>query len=283
DDVCLGGVTGTPGYCRNGYEGPYCSICSDGHATSFGFACEKCSGIAGGIVLTVVLIVFVLIGAAGVASYTMSSKLEGDGRGPIERLTRFVPLHSIKIVIAALQIVTQFTAIANVTYPHVYQRFLDAVNVLNFDLGWISQMSVGCVFDIGIHGRLLIATIGPIIAAMFLGLTYAVAAKASRGSAESLRLIRHRHISVMLLLTFLVYSSVSSILFQMFACDDLEDGKNYLRADYRVECDSSQHIAFQVYAGFMILLYTVGIPALYASLLFRNRGVLKDEVGREDN
>ncbi|CAN0498209.1 unnamed protein product, partial [Laminaria digitata] len=22
DDVCLGGVTGTPGYCRNGYEGP---------------------------------------------------------------------------------------------------------------------------------------------------------------------------------------------------------------------------------------------------------------------
>ncbi|CAN0497746.1 unnamed protein product [Laminaria digitata] len=50
---------------------------------------------------------------------------------------------------------------------------------------------------------------------------------------------------MMLLLTFLVYSSVSSILFQMFACDDLEDGKNYLRADYRVECDSSQHSRFR--------------------------------------
>ncbi|CAN0590763.1 unnamed protein product, partial [Laminaria digitata] len=168
----------------------------------------------------------------------------------------------------------------NVTYPHVYQRFLDTVNVLNFDLGWISQLSMGCLFDIGIHGRLLIATVGPIVAAMFLGLTYVVAAKGSRGSAEVLHLIRDKHVSMMLLLAFLVYSSVSSIMFQMFACDDLEDGKKYLRADYRVECDSSKHTVVQIYAGFMILLYTVGIPVLHTSLLFRDRAVLKDEVSR---
>ncbi|CAN0385076.1 unnamed protein product, partial [Laminaria digitata] len=131
----------------------------------------------------------------------------------------------------------------NITYPHVYQRFLDIVNVLNFDLGWLSQLSVGCLFEVGIHGRLLIATIGPIIAVVFLGLTYVVAAHGSRG-----------HVSMVLLMTFLVYSSVSSILFQMFACDDLEDGKKYLRSDYRVECDSSKHRAFQIYAGMMILL-----------------------------
>ena len=164
----------------------------------------------------------------------------------------------------------------------MYQRFLDAVNVLNLDLGWISQLSVGCLFDIGIHGRLLIATIGPIIAVIFLGLTYAVAANGSRGKYEALLSIRHKHVSMVLLLTFLVYSSVSSILFQMFACDDLDDGKRYLRADYRVECDSSEHGAFQIYAGFMILLYTVGIPSLYISLLLRNNRVLKDGVGRAD-
>ncbi|CAM9492922.1 unnamed protein product, partial [Laminaria digitata] len=169
----------------------------------------------------------------------------------------------------------------NVAYPHVYQRFLDTVNVFNFDLGWIAQLSVGCLFDIGIHGRLLIATIGPIIAVMFLGLTYAVAVKGRQGSAEALRLIRHKHVSMVLLLAFLVYSSVSSILFKMFACDDLEDGRKFIRADYRVECNSSKHKAVQIYAGFMILLYTVGIPALYARLLFRDRTVLKDEVGRE--
>ena len=165
----------------------------------------------------------------------------------------------------------------------MYQSFLDAVNVLNFDLGWVVQLSAGCLFDMGIHGRLLIATIGPIIAITFLGLTYVVAANANRGSAEALSLIRRKHVSMILLLTFLVYSSVSSILFQMFACDGLEGGGEYLRADYRVQCDSTKHNAFQIYAGFMILLYTVGIPTFYASLLFRNCVVLTDEVGREES
>ncbi|CAM9642163.1 unnamed protein product, partial [Laminaria digitata] len=136
---------------------------------------------------------------------------------------------------------------------------------------------------VGIHGRLLIATIGPIIAVVFLGLTYVVAAHGSRGSVEVLGLIRDRHVSMVLLMTFLVYSSVSSILFQMFVCDDLEDGKKYLRADYRVECDFSKHRAFQIYAGLMISLYTVGIPSLYATLLVRNREVLEDNVGREES
>lgn len=172
---------------------------------------------------------------------------------------------------------------ANITYPHVYERFLDAVNVLNFDLGWIFQLLFGCVFEVGIHGRLLIATIGPIIAVVFLGLTYIVAAGGSRASANTLGSIRPRHVSMVLLLTFLVYSSVSSILFQMFACDELDDGKVYLRADYRVECDSPSHRAFQVYAGLMILLYTVGIPALYTGILVKFRAELKNAVGREES
>lgn len=57
--------------------------------------------------LTVVVTVIVLIAAAATASYTMSGQLEDGGHGTIERVTRFIPLHSIKIVIVALQIVTQ--------------------------------------------------------------------------------------------------------------------------------------------------------------------------------
>lgn len=89
--------------------------------------------------------------------------------------------------------------------------------------------------------------------------------------------------SLVLLLTVLVHSSVSSILFEAFACDDLEDGVNYLRAEYPVECDDSKHTSYKVYAGFMIVLNTVGVPALYFGLLFRDRDVLKmDTADRED-
>ncbi|CAN0288143.1 unnamed protein product, partial [Scytosiphon promiscuus] len=60
-DACLGGVTGATGYCHEGYEGPYCAICSDGYTAQLGSACSKCSGSAGGIVLAVALSVVALL------------------------------------------------------------------------------------------------------------------------------------------------------------------------------------------------------------------------------
>ena len=170
----------------------------------------------------------------------------------------------------------------NVNYPYVYQRFLDSIMVLNFDLSWIP--SVGCVLSLDFHGRLLLATLGPIVVLLLLGATFTFAVLVNKSSEIELRPIRHKHLSAMLLVTFYVYSSVSSIVFQTFACEGLDDGKIYLRADYRIECDSSKHAALQIYAGFMILVYPVGIPALYAGLLFKDRNVLtmKDEL-RNDN
>ena len=167
------------------------------------------------------------------------------------------------------------------TYPGVYQRLLDGLDVFNFDLGWV--LSAGCVVDVDFHGRLLVSTIGPIIALLLLAVTYVIAMRTNRGEPDTLETIWNKHVSMVLLLTFFVYSSTSSIIFKTYACEVLADGKNYLRADYRIECDSSTHKAFQVYAGFMVVIYTAGIPILYGVLLFIDRKVLKqDEAGRED-
>ena len=175
----------------------------------------------------------------------------------------------------------QFSSVANVTYPELYQRFVDALEVFNFDLSWV--LSAACVIDVDFHDRLLVTTIGPIVALLFLAVAYFIAARINRGAPETLQIIWNKHISMVLLLTFLVYSSVSSVLFMSYACEDLADGKNYLRADYRIECDSPKHRAFQVYAGFMVVLYTLGIPALYGIFLFRDRDILRhDQDGREE-
>ena len=69
----------------------------------------------------------------------------------------------------------------------------------------------------------------------------------------------------------------------MFACDKLDTGKRHLRANYTIDCDSDKHRALQIYAGLMIILYPLGIPALYAGLLFSNRRVLGDEKSREES
>ncbi|CAM9632719.1 unnamed protein product [Ectocarpus fasciculatus] len=88
--------------------------------------------------------------------------------------------------------------------------------------------------------------------------------------------IRRKHQKLLLLVTFLVYSSVSSMVFQTFACETLDDGIEYLRADYSIQCTDAKHKTFEAYAGVMIMVYPVGIPLLYAVQLFQHRGVLAD-------
>lgn len=170
---------------------------------------------------------------------------------------------------------------ANVTYPDVYQRFLDGVNVLNFDALWIP--SAGCIVDVDFHDRLVVSTIGPLVALALLAGTYTVAKHRNCGSEAALQNVGQKHVSMVLLISFLVYSSVSATLFQSFACEDLDNGKKFLRADYRIECDSSKHQVVQVFAGIMIFVYPVGIPLFYAYLLYKNRRVLESEVERATN
>ena len=169
---------------------------------------------------------------------------------------------------------------ANVIYPDVYQDFIRGLNVFNFDLSWM--LSAGCLVEMDFHDRLVVSTVGVVLAMLFLGATYATATYLHRGATEALRNVRHKHASTALFLTFVSYSSVSSVLFSMYACEDLDNGKKYLRADYRIECDSSKHMYLQVYAGFMLFFFTLGIPVVYTGLLFRDRDVLAKAVDNRE-
>jgi hypothetical protein len=81
-----------------------------------------------------------------------------------------------------------------------------------------------------------------------------------------------KHFSAFLTFTFLIYSTVSTVVFQTFACDYLEDTKeNWPRADYSISCNTDKHTAYKMYAIIMILVYPIGILAIYAGLLWHHR------------
>ena len=131
----------------------------------------------------------------------------------------------------------QFASVSNVDFPNVYHKFLDNVNFFNFDLSWV--LSIGCFLEVDFHDRLQWTTITPVVIMGLLGVTYVIAVNKHSASSETfLRKTRQKHVSTALLITFLVYSSVSSVVFQMFACDKLDTGKRHLRADYTIDCDS---------------------------------------------
>lgn len=179
----------------------------------------------------------------------------------------------------------QFSEVATAIYPDSYERFLAVVSVSNLDLAGL--LSAGCLISTDFYDRLLMSTLGPIAVLAVLACTYQVATRRNRGVSGASRpssraAILNKHTSVMLLVAFLVYGSVSATVFGVFSCEDLEDGGSYLRADYSVRCDTDRHRLFQGYAGFMIFIYPVGIPTLFAVLLFSHRRALADRSGARD-
>eukprot|EP00903_Cladosiphon_okamuranus_P017291 g15933.t1 len=280
-DACVGGQTGAEGYCSPGYKGPYCAVCENGYSSSPAYTCTRCSSSRrqGLMAATVIGALISVLAVVYFCRYVLSTELGGEDLGCFHRrVFQAVPLQALKIVVVVWQILTQFTEVANVTYPGVYQDFISTINFINFDPG--SLLAAGCLWsDIDFHGRLLLSTVWPLVAVGFLSMTYWIAirrvgATVDRASVEEM--IHRKHQTALLLLTFLVYSSVSSMVFQTFACETLDDGNQYLRADYRIQCTDAKHRAFAVYAGVMILVYPVGIPLLYAVQLFQHRDVLAD-------
>ena len=158
----------------------------------------------------------------------------------------------------------------------MYQAFLSAISFFNFDIG--SILAAGCFWsEIDFHDQLLLSTLGPLVGVAVLAMTYRIAMlRNSTAGHVGHEKIRHKHQTALLLLTFFIYSSASSTVFQTFACETLDDEVEYLRADYRIICTDAKHRAFELYAGIMIMVYPVGIPLLYAALLFQRRQVLAD-------
>ncbi|CAN0265527.1 unnamed protein product, partial [Pylaiella littoralis] len=194
----------------------------------------------------------------------------------VVRLVRAVPLQKLKILVVVWQILTQFSRLADIQYPPSYRRFLNFLDVVNFDITW--PLIASCLIDgINFYQRLLAVTLGPLAALVFLGITYAMAMHMhpcgpGQTCSEARQSAVVRHASTGLLVLFLVFSSVSTTVFSTYACDFVEDLDVFLlRADYSISCDDPDHFFYASYAAVMILLYPIGIPVLFAAVLLKRR------------
>jgi hypothetical protein len=79
---------------------------------------------------------------------------------------------------------------------------------------------------------------------------------------------------------FLIYPAASSATFRFFMLERFdeagEDGLCVMRADRSVHCASAGYVAGRAYAVLMLLVYPVGVPALYLCLLYRSRCELRE-------
>jgi len=76
-------------------------------------------------------------------------------------------------------------------------------------------------------------------------------------------------------MTFAIYALVSTKVFNTFLCDQYgDDPIYYLVANQRIDCASEEHKCVMWYARAMVLIYPLGIPLLYMTLLTKHRDAL---------
>ena len=139
------------------------------------------------------------------------------------------------------------------------------------DLRMGSLVPLECIFkDVdAFHVTLISNTIAPFVIVLLLATLHVAFARAGREQCSGLCV----HIGFWFI--FLVYTSVTSIIFQTFVCYNVADGTRMLRADLTIDCNSNAHLRASVYAVIMIFVYPVGVFCLYAAILFKNRHILR--------
>eukprot|EP00611_Tribonema_gayanum_P012872 TRINITY_DN2356_c0_g1_i5.p1 TRINITY_DN2356_c0_g1~~TRINITY_DN2356_c0_g1_i5.p1 ORF type:complete len:483 (-),score=63.60 TRINITY_DN2356_c0_g1_i5:41-1489(-) len=266
-------------YCAAGHQGPYCAVCAYSYAAVTGYKCVECTaGIVGAVVVGVVVLfavvalgLWVLFAAAsglGEGADATSTFAAASGTLKLARAVLIVARH-LRTPVIVMQILTQFVSITGVALPLQYLDFLQVMDLISLDLRWLT--SPGCVLHLSFYQRLLLTTLAP------LGIAGVILAPRTyrwlrpRSASAKLQRVCEKDMNVLLVFAFLVYSGVSLTIFQTFACDYLEydgpDGTWYLRADYTIQCRTPEHTTYVTYAAIMLLVYPLGIPALFAWMI----------------
>ncbi|GMI42890.1 hypothetical protein TeGR_g6250, partial [Tetraparma gracilis] len=192
----------------------------------------------------------------------------------------FVAIVGVVAAVIFTCIVSQFESVLNVRFPKAFEEFGRLVSkFVNLDA--LNLTKVGCLVQTNFYHKLVLSTMGPLCVSAVIGLGALVMKKRAKDHEHKQAAINGA-VSLFLGLTYLVFSSVSTTIFDTFNCKTFgDDEREYMMSDQSVDCGSPDHIWYQTYAGVMMFVYPVGIPMMYGVLLWRAREQLRED-GREE-
>ena len=169
----------------------------------------------------------------------------------------------LRILISMIQVLSQLSVVYSIPFPDLYSNLLRWVGLL--ELNFVDMLPLGCVLSLSFHTTLMMRTL--LLPALSV---IALLLQCAKAPTKILEISR----SLLFLVLFLIYPGTSAAIFATFQCEELSDGTRWLRADLSIDCDSTVHVGFSIYAALMILVYPIGTPALYYVLLRRSRAAL---------
>jgi hypothetical protein len=301
--------------CGEGSSGPLCSICDEGFIGGTSHACSPCGldsarrraqtqdrSAISDVVKIVVVAVLALVAA------TIIFVVVREYRAKVSPLVGFVVKHRkalmaakdkvaalgldededdnnngggeeegedidmggedelldlIKIFISHFQILTLMPVTFDFKLPDLFDQFLDWFSALNFDL-LDDIINVDCLISQPTFVQKFAFTMClPIVVLMLL------------------LLLKQLSSNRVFLVLFLLYPQLSTSVFQMFMCRDLDHGESIHRFDSGLDCNSSSYHFVRIIAIVCMILYPFGIPIGFGFLQHVNRAVLRRDYSRE--
>jgi hypothetical protein len=189
--------------------------------------------------------------------------------------------YKLKIFVTWLQIATKIASGLQVQWPGAYKHFILWFNVaVNFDFLVLNASSVECVADTDYYAHYVIVMLVPPF--LFLGCVglYLVPNQLrkwcySTHTDEQRARNKFRFYKVLLYLLFLVYPGVSSMVLRHYVCIPIDgDDSSYLVYDLQVKCFDARWTRYAIGSLVLLLVYPLGIPALFGVILYRSRRAL---------
>lgn len=182
----------------------------------------------------------------------------------------------VRILIGMLQIGTTVVSTMDIPWPALFKEAIGLFNFVNLD--FVPWQSVGCVAHISYFTKLYMITSIPIAAFVALVFLYMLPlyllARRDMSDTEVYKLKREVALAkfwrLCLFTVFLMYPYVSSSIFRMYICYNLE-GVYYMKMDFEVLCYQSEWNAMIAPSAVMMLCYPFGIPFFTFLVLYRNR------------
>ena len=278
---CVGGPIGQQ--CAVTQAGPRCSECARGHYSSAaGQACLPCSGNE----VVVIVAALLAVVAAAILIMTLLQYWSTVQEAKQPRTARIYAILSVfsasfairlRIIISLVQVMRGVAFGAQLRVPSSLRAILDAFAFI--DLNVPEVLPLRCVIqDTSFFiVKLVGATIVPLGVIAMLGL---FALLARRCSAS---FVGYTCAASAFLILYVCYNRAATLIFVFFQCDTLsgpgESGLRFLLADTTIDCDSSIYAGWTAYTIAMALVWPVGVPAVLAGMLMRERRALRDQRG----
>ena len=174
--------------------------------------------------------------------------------------------------VSSPQIVSSFSANLFVPWPSIYFALANALSVVS--LQFLKLPDVACVQpDISFFTVFLGVDIATLLFIVFCIGVYMGGQRMEilRNDVERRRRFKSRVLSTLVWGLFLIYPQVASTTLLIFSCSELENGTQWLQADYRIQCWTPKHKLHVGIGAFFTLLFPFGIPATLMFTLHRAR------------